>query len=236
MNSLVAAALLIDAVQTPAPRVFAPPAPPSPSPAMTGPVRLQTDVPLIGEDDYPVQAQFDDQAGITTFVLTVGTTGRATGCSVAVSSGHPQLDVTACTLVRQRARFRPATLDGKPVESRWRSRVVWQIPDASYVMIDPRAAGNARTPPAPLDALGDLEPRRIAERAYATGARSGSSYALLEIDTVGKVMRCALDGGDAAGAYATLGCPLLLGQKLFTPAFDRDGNAVPDRVRVKIRW
>ena len=47
----------------PPPRVYAPPAPPLPSPVITAPVRLQKDVPLIGEDDYPEQAQFDDQSG-----------------------------------------------------------------------------------------------------------------------------------------------------------------------------
>jgi TonB family protein len=220
----------------PPPRVYAPPAPPLPSPIITGPVRLQKDVPLIGEDDYPQQAQFDDQSGATTFVLTVGTKGRASACDVVTGSGFPQLDVTACTLVRQRARFAPATQGGKPVESKWRSRVVWQLPDSSYLMVDPRAAGNARTPPEARDDFFAREPRRIAQRAYASGARSGSSYALIDIDTVGSVMRCTLDGGDADGAFASLACPLLLGQKLFTPAFDRDGNAVPDRVRVKIRW
>ena len=82
-------------------------------------------------------------------MLTVGPNGRASACDVVMGSGFPQLDVTACTLVRQRARFTPATHNGKPVESKWRSRVVWQLPDASYVMVDPRAAGSARTKPEP---------------------------------------------------------------------------------------
>ena len=233
---LFAVILLASAQAAPPPRVFAPPAPPSPSPVIIGPQRLQKDVPLIGEDDYPPLALFDDKSGITTFVLTVGTNGRATACSVAISSGFPQLDITACTLVRQRARFTPATLNGKPVEGRWRSRIVWQIPDDSYLMVDPRATGSARTQPEPRAEFYAREPRRIAQRAYASGARSGSSYALLDVDTVGSVMRCTLDGGDADGAFAALACPLLLGQKLFTPGFDRDGNAVSDRVRVKIRW
>lgn len=223
-------------VAPPPPRVYAPPAPPLPSPVITGPVRLQKDVPLIGEDDYPPQALFGDQSGSTTFVLTVATNGRASACTVAITSGFPQLDVTACTLVRQRARFSPATENGKPVEGRWRSRVVWQIPDSSYLMVDPRGAGTARTPPEPRDDFYAREPRRVAQRARASGARGGSSFALLDIDTVGAVMRCTLDGGDADAAFASLGCPLLQGQKLFTPGFDRDGNAVPDRVRVKIRW
>lgn len=220
----------------PVPRVFAPPAPPLPSPITTGAVRLQTDIPLISEDDYPEHALFDDQSGSTTFSLTVGTNGRGSACSVLTSSGFPQLDVTTCTLVRQRARFTPATRDGKPVESQWRSRVVWKLPDAGYVMIDPRASGKASIKPEPRDEFYDLELQIEAQREDPPGDLAASSFVLLDVDTVGAVMRCTLAGGNAAADVAARACPMFVGRKLFDPAFDDEGNAVPDRVRVKIRW
>lgn len=226
------ASMILFAAEQPA----ALPPPPRPSPVMTAPQRLNTDVPLIGEDDYPEAAMFSDAAGITAFVLTIGTNGRPTACQVTDSSGHPVLDVTACTLVRQRARFAPGTLDGKPVESRWRSRIVWKMPDQSHVMIDPAQAGNAKTRPEPRDALLALDPRLSAQRAGMANVAGRTSFVRLDVDTGGNVMRCGLDGGDADAAQAGQACPLFQGKKLFTPAFDRDGNAVPDRVRVKIRW
>ena len=219
--------------QPAAPPVYAPPAP---SPIYRSPQRLDTEVPLIGEDDYPKAAMFSDAAGVTALMLTIGTNGRPTACQVTDSSGHPVLDVTACTLVRQRARFAPGTLNGKPVESRWRSRIVWKMPDESHVMVDPRAAGNAKTAPVPRDALLEIDPRVAVAGSGMAGTAGRTNFVWLDVDTVGKVMRCTLDGGDGEGALAARACPLFLGQKLFVPGFDRDGNAVPDRVRVKVRW
>ncbi len=233
---MVAAILLTVQASPAAPPVYAPPAPPLPSPVYTAPQRLGTDVPLIGEEDYPKAAMFSDAAGVTALMLTIGTNGRPTGCQIMDSSGHPVLDVTACTLVRQRARFAPGTLNGKPVESRWRSRIVWKMPDESHVMVDPRASGNAKTAPVPRDALLDIDPRAALAGSGMVGSAGRTNFVWLDVDTVGKVMRCTLDGGDGEGALAARTCPLFLGQKLFVPGFDRDGNAVPDRVRVKVRW
>lgn len=236
MSSLSLAWLLLAAQTTPAaPRVYAPP-PPLPSPNVTGPVRLGTEVPMIGEDDYPEQAMFDDAEGITAIMLTVGTNGRATACSVTANSGHPQLDISACALARQRARFTPARLNGKPIESEWRSRIRWVLPNEGYVMVDPRAAGSAKTAPVPRYALLDIDPRAAVAGSGMAGTAGRTNFVWLDVDTVGKVMRCTLDGGDGEGALAARACPLFLDQKLFVPGFDGDGNAVPDRVRVKVRW
>jgi TonB family protein len=232
---MLSIAILLAAQASPAPRVFTPPAPPLPSPDMRGPVRINTDVPLIGEDDYPEQALFDDQGGITTVRLTVGTNGRASACEVVESSGHPQLDVTTCALVRQRARFQPATLNGKPVESRWRSRIVWQIPDASYAMIDPERAGDARVKAVPRQDFHAIEPRAALPGGEMPNAVGQSSFVLLAVDTAGKITSCAVDGNDT-GPIAARACSLFRGRKLFFPAADRDGDAVSDRVRVKVRW
>lgn len=235
---LVAAMLAAQSAQTTpaAPRVDAPPPPPLPSPNVTGLVRLGTEVPMIGEDDYPEQAMFDDAEGITAIMLTVGTNGRATACSVTASSGHPQLDISACALARQRARFTPARLNGKPIESEWRSRVRWVLPNEGYVMVDPRQAGSAKTPPAPRDELLSIDPRVAAWRAGVRGPVRGKSYVWLDLDRTGSVTRCTLDGGDADAARTALACGLFAGQKLFVPGFDKENNAAADRVRVKVGW
>ena len=50
--------------------------------------------------------------------LTVGPSGRATGCRVYKSSGFPEADATACVLAMERLRFKPATnAAGDPVTS-----------------------------------------------------------------------------------------------------------------------
>lgn len=50
--------------------------------------------------------------------LTVGPSGRATGCRVYKSSGFPETDATACVLAMERLRFKPATnAAGDPVTS-----------------------------------------------------------------------------------------------------------------------
>jgi periplasmic protein TonB len=40
--------------------------------------------------------------------FSVGTDGRANGCTVMESSGHPDLDATTCRLIERRFRFEPA--------------------------------------------------------------------------------------------------------------------------------
>lgn len=222
-------AVLMIAAQAAAP-------PPPPAPSIQGPVRINTDAPLIGEDDYPEQAMFDDAEGVTAFVLTIGTNGRATGCDVTASSGHAQLDIRACALVRQRARFTPARQASRAVESQWRSRVRWVLPNNGHVMVDPRVAGRAKTPPAPRPEFKDIDPRIAAWGAGVRGPASGRSFVLLDIDTAGVVTRCVPDGSTADAARSALACGLFKGNKLFVPGFDTESNAIPDRVRVKIGW
>jgi TonB family protein len=84
----------------------------------------------VTDNDYPVSAMADGIEGATAFTLTVALDGRVSDCLVTVSSGSESLDETACIILRQRARFKPA-LDSKaqPVVAPWASRIVWRIPD-----------------------------------------------------------------------------------------------------------
>lgn len=49
------------------------------------------------------------QGGTTSALVAISASGRATDCRVTRSSGSGELDATACRLILQRFRFRPAT-------------------------------------------------------------------------------------------------------------------------------
>lgn len=80
-------------------------------------------------NDYPSRALREEREGTTGFRVTVGPDGRVTSCTVTSSSGSPDLDETACSLITRRARFTPATDgEGQPTSGSYANRVRWQIP------------------------------------------------------------------------------------------------------------
>ena len=80
-------------------------------------------------NDYPAEALREKREGTVGFVLTVGADGMVSACQITTSSGHPDLDTTACGLIAQRARFTPAkNAKGVDVAGRYANRVRWQIP------------------------------------------------------------------------------------------------------------
>jgi TonB family protein len=80
-------------------------------------------------NDYPAFALKEEREGLVGFSLTVGRDGRVISCSITSSSGSPDLDSTACTLITLRARFAPAKdARGKPQIGQYANRVRWQIP------------------------------------------------------------------------------------------------------------
>ena len=83
---------------------------------------------LVSDKDYPAFALRDEIEGTVGFRLRIATDGRVSGCTVTSSSGSLGLDVHTCRLMRQRARFRPATdARGRPVEDSISSRLTWRI-------------------------------------------------------------------------------------------------------------
>lgn len=84
----------------------------------------------VTSDDYPSRALREERSGVVGLRLDVSVDGRVAGCTVTSSSGHSDLDATACQLVTRRARFKPATgSDGQPMADSWSSRFVWRIPE-----------------------------------------------------------------------------------------------------------
>ena len=127
----------VQTVSTPPPPIVvvptaAPPAPPPPPPPPAAPPKPATPKNNPGRwatpDDYPRRALSQDREGTTGFRVTIGTNGRVIDCQVTSSSGHADLDAATCKNVKRRARFRPATKDGQPVQGSYSSRVRWQIP------------------------------------------------------------------------------------------------------------
>ena len=70
---------------------------------------------LFSGDDYPADAQRNNEQGTVTVDMLIGTDGRVTGCTVTGSSGSRSLDNATCRILRSRARFDPALdAQGRP--------------------------------------------------------------------------------------------------------------------------
>lgn len=109
----------------------APPAPPPPPPAKV--VRAQSAkgnlLNLFSTEDYPDSAMRSSAEGSTTVRLSIGTTGKVTGCEIIGSSGHSDLDNATCRILTSRARFTPAkNSDGTPTTDTFTQRVTWRLP------------------------------------------------------------------------------------------------------------
>jgi periplasmic protein TonB len=108
----------------------APPAPPAPPPVrrvepQSASGNLQG---LIRDTDYPQRAIDNEEQGTVSVVLSIGTNGRVTNCSVAGSSGSQSLDQTTCRILTSRAKFTPARdTSGNPTTGTFRQRITWRL-------------------------------------------------------------------------------------------------------------
>jgi protein TonB len=69
----------------------------------------------VTSDDDPDQSIRLAEQGLVKIEYLVQSDGTVSECTVITSSGSSRLDVAACTMVKRRWRFRPATQNGKPV-------------------------------------------------------------------------------------------------------------------------
>ncbi|WP_374528779.1 energy transducer TonB [Novosphingobium sp.] len=130
-------------------------APPPPVEAPSKGVNLVTPPPLelpkypavpignpgnwVQTDDYPTIALRQEWQGITAFRLIISPNGFVVRCDITRSSGYDVLDQATCTLITQRASFRPARdPQGNPVVGYFSSRVRWELPttDNPYAEAD----------------------------------------------------------------------------------------------------
>jgi periplasmic protein TonB len=69
----------------------------------------------VTSDDYPPVSIRLAEQGLVTIKYLVEADGTVGECAVIASSGSSRLDDAACTMVKRRWRFTPATQKGKPV-------------------------------------------------------------------------------------------------------------------------
>jgi hypothetical protein len=80
-------------------------------------------------DDYPRQAVWNREGGVTSVVLLIDEKALIRDCMVDGTSGIATLDAMTCIIFRERATFEPAIdKDGKPVRSSFMQRVRWEMP------------------------------------------------------------------------------------------------------------
>lgn len=90
----------------------------------------------VSDEDYPTAANLDGTEGRTGFKLDIGLDGRVTGCTITTGSGSEILDETTCTVLGQRARFKPATnAKGVAVPDTYTGRITWRIPQNHAVRL-----------------------------------------------------------------------------------------------------
>jgi protein TonB len=112
-----------------APPVMAPPRPaPPPAPRQSQARSLTGSLQgLFSGDDYPPIALDNNEQGSVTVSLTIGPSGRVTGCTPS-GSASSTLKQATCRIVSSRARFSPAQDEnGNPTSSTYSQTIRWQI-------------------------------------------------------------------------------------------------------------
>lgn len=79
--------------------------------------------------DYPEDAMEAGQGGSVNYLLMIGKDGSVMDCVIAQSSGIASLDAMGCQVIRERAKFKPATdADGKPTVDTYVTPVIkWTL-------------------------------------------------------------------------------------------------------------
>ena len=97
------------------------PPPPPPSPP------VPTTSHVVTADDYPpVSIRLTEQGKVSIKYL-VKEDGTVSECMVTMTSGKSRLDDAACTMVKRRWKFKPATQAGKPVAEYLVADVIFQL-------------------------------------------------------------------------------------------------------------
>jgi protein TonB len=108
-----------------APVVVAPPPPPPPPPPPSPAVATTSHA--VTADDYPAISIRLQEQGTVAIKFVVGADGAVNECSVVTPSGKARLDDAACTMVKKRWKYKPATQDGKPVAVGMTANVIFQL-------------------------------------------------------------------------------------------------------------
>ena len=83
----------------------------------------------ITQADYPTRAMREKREGTVTFKIIVLADGRPGACSIANSSGHPDLDAVTCMIIMRRARFEQVDDGAQTIINRnYSGRIRWKVP------------------------------------------------------------------------------------------------------------
>jgi TonB family protein len=83
---------------------------------------------IFTSNDYPDEAVDQLQQGSVQMILLVDEQGRVADCTLSATSGVAVLDAQACYVVKERARFQPASgPDGKPARGIFRQTISWRM-------------------------------------------------------------------------------------------------------------
>jgi protein TonB len=108
-------------------RAPAPVAAPAPVQHQRTNIAMDPKHPLkIGEEYYPDASKRAGEEGRCIVTITVAADGRITNAAIQQSSGFPRLD-EACIKGVKDQRVKPATEDGKPVETTIGLPIVWKL-------------------------------------------------------------------------------------------------------------
>lgn len=89
-------------------------------------------------DDYPATSLRNAVEGTVGFKVTIGEDGVTKACEIFRSSGSAELDEQTCRLVKERAKFRPATdVNGNAMAGSYSNSVRWKLPTIEPETVTP---------------------------------------------------------------------------------------------------
>lgn len=183
---------------------------------------------------YPPKALKAEKEGIVQLRLTISADGKPLECSVTVSSDVPEFDAHACPQIISFARFHPAlNSDGARTEITQEATLSYQL--RLYIQVPSPFAVFETTPavrakvavPVALETLGITEALKTKTSHYGVGA-------WVTVGTDGKPLRCWMASPTFNDEIDYQVCDRLMKDVTYTPAHDKDGQAVEDRVSVHL--
>jgi TonB family protein len=114
--------------------------------------------------EYPERAIENMAQGTTTLMFTIGADRVPHDITVSSTSGNIDLDQAAASCVTN-WRYKPATLNGKPVAAPWKANVTWMIP----TIIPPVGYNSAAHQCATASLLAMARSKHIRSRAGVLG-------------------------------------------------------------------
>jgi protein TonB len=105
----------------------------APAPVLTKDLRT-----IFRVDDYPSSALQRGEQGAVIPEILVNPNGHVELCTIAASSGYPDLDSTTCAIIRERTKFSPPIgPNGEPVYSLNRVPIGWGIGGPLQFAVNP---------------------------------------------------------------------------------------------------